>query len=113
MVAIRGATHHAVVVDELQLVVRQDVSPVVDQVQGHLGRGEAGLTPRPTTAHGEQSSNVQLLLTCEGEPRGGGAISMYCPITLIIDNSNKIGFCAVSYLCSSCHLWKDGKVTER
>ena len=97
--------------DELQLIVWQDVGAVVDQVQGHLGRGEAGLTPRPTTAHGEQSSDVQLLLTWEGEPREGR--NMYCTIPLIIDHLNKIGFYAVSYLCSSCHLWKDRKVIER
>lgn len=60
-------THHAVVVDELQLVVRQDVAPVVHQVQSHLSGGHARLTARPPSAHGEQSSNVQLLLSC-GRP---------------------------------------------
>lgn len=59
-----SGTHHAVVVDQLQLVVRQDVGPVVDQVQGHLGRGQARLAPRPAPAHGEQGSDVQLLLPC-------------------------------------------------
>lgn len=57
-------THHAVVVDELQLVVGQDVAPVVHQVQGHLSGGHARLTARPASAHGEQRSDVQLLLAC-------------------------------------------------
>lgn len=66
----RGAstcTHHAVIVDQLQLVVGQNVAPVVHQVQRHLRRGHARLAARPAPAHGEQSSDVQLLLSC-GRP---------------------------------------------
>lgn len=57
-------THHAVVVDQLQLVLRQDVRAVVDQVQGELSAGQTGLTPGPAAAHGEERSDVQLLLPC-------------------------------------------------
>lgn len=60
-------THHAVVVDQLQLVVGQNVAPVVHQVQRHLRRGHARLAAGPAPAHGEQSSDVQLLLSC-GRP---------------------------------------------
>lgn len=60
-------THHAVVVDQLQLVVRQNVAPVVHQVQRHLRGGHARLAAGPAPAHGEQSSDVQLLLSC-GRP---------------------------------------------
>lgn len=60
----RARTHHAVVVDELQLVVGQDVAPVVDQVQRHLRGGHARLAAGPTAAHGEEGADVQLLLPC-------------------------------------------------
>ena len=60
----RTRTHHAVVVDELQLVVGQDVAPVVDQVQRHLRRGQARLAAGPAAAHGEQGADVELLLPC-------------------------------------------------
>lgn len=60
-------THHAVVVDQLQLVVGQNVAPVVHQVQRHLRRGHARLAAGPASAHGEQGADVQLLLSC-GRP---------------------------------------------
>lgn len=68
--AVRACTrtHHAVVVDQLQLVVGQNVAPVVHQVQRHLRGGHARLAAGPAPAHGEQSSDVQLLLSC-GRPR--------------------------------------------
>lgn len=62
-----AGTHHAVVVDQLQLVVGQNVAPVVHQVQRHLRRGHARLAAGPAPAHGEQGSDVQLLLSC-GRP---------------------------------------------
>lgn len=55
-------THHAVVVYQLQLVVRQYVGSLIHQVQGHLSGGEAGLTARPASTHGKEGSDVELLL---------------------------------------------------
>lgn len=55
-------THHAVIVYQLQLVVRQYVGPVIHQVHGHLSGGEASLSPGPASAHGEQGPDVKLLL---------------------------------------------------
>ena len=55
-------THHTVVVNQLQLVVRQYVRPLIHQVQSHLSGGEAGLSAGPASAHGEQGSDVELLL---------------------------------------------------
>lgn len=57
-----SVTHHAVIVYKLQLVVRQDVAPLVHQVQSHVSGGEAGLSARPASTHGEQGSDVELLL---------------------------------------------------
>lgn len=55
-------THHTVVVYKLQLVVRQYVGPVIHQVESHLSGGEAGLSAGPASTHGEEGSDVELLL---------------------------------------------------
>lgn len=57
-----SVTHHTVIVDQLQLVVWQYVSPLIHYVQCHPSSGEAGLSARPAPTHGKEGSNVELLL---------------------------------------------------
>lgn len=56
-------TYPAIVVDQLELIVRQNVHPLVHQVQSHLSSRETCLTPGPSSAHGEQGADVELLLS--------------------------------------------------
>lgn len=55
-------THHTVIVYQLQLVVRQYVGPLIHKGQSHLSCGEARLSAWPASTHGEEGSDVELLL---------------------------------------------------